>query len=178
MNMNLERSWNSMGRLQGQEFHLAGSFSKLSVASPTSELILLCSFSKLSVASPTSELTLQPFPRFTYVTAHSPTIPLLYVRHSSFSNASFASPTSQDFHLCRLASRPWLPIEHSGGLLSDKMSGLVKVIWGEIFGVLQEKRKQFVQGTSEQTKKINFWRGLPGTYSALCSSDWCWCKLL
>ena len=42
----------------------------------------LCSFSKLPVTSPTSQLILQPFPRFTYVTAH-------------FSNPSVASPTSQ-----------------------------------------------------------------------------------
>ena len=62
--------------------------------------------SKLSIASPTSQLILQPFPRFTYVTAHSPTLPLLHLRHSSFSNPSFASPTSQDFHLLHLASRP------------------------------------------------------------------------
>ena len=54
----------------------------------------LCSFSKLSVTSPTSQLILQPFPRFTYVTAHSPTLTLLHLRHSSFSNPSFASPTS------------------------------------------------------------------------------------
>ena len=65
------------------------------------------SFSKLSVTSPTSQLILQPFPCFTYVTAHSPTLPLLHLRHSSFSNPSFASPTSQDFHLCHLASRLW-----------------------------------------------------------------------
>ena len=66
----------------------------------------LYSFSKLSVASPTSQLILQPFRRFTYVTAHSPTPPLLQLRHSSFSNPSFASPTSQDFHLRHLASCP------------------------------------------------------------------------
>ena len=66
----------------------------------------LCSFSKLSVTSPTSQPILQPFPRFTYVTAYSPTIPLLHLRHSSFSNPSFASPNSQDFHLRHLASRP------------------------------------------------------------------------
>ena len=41
----------------------------------------LCSFSNLSVASPTSQIILQPFRRFTYVTA--------------FSNPSVASPTSQ-----------------------------------------------------------------------------------
>ena len=38
---------------------------------------------------------LQPFRRFTYVTAHSPTLPLLHLRHSSFSNPSLASPTLQ-----------------------------------------------------------------------------------
>ena len=66
----------------------------------------MSSFSELSVASPTSQLILQPFPRFTYVTAHSPTLPLLHLRHSSFSNPSFASPTLQDFHLHHVASRP------------------------------------------------------------------------
>ena len=43
------------------------------------------SFSKLSVTSPTSQLILQPFRRFTYVTAHFSTIPLLHLHHSSFS---------------------------------------------------------------------------------------------
>ena len=54
-----------------------------------------CSFSNLSITSPTSQLILQPFPRFTYVTSHSPTLLLLHLRHSSFSNPSVASPTSQ-----------------------------------------------------------------------------------
>ena len=40
-------------------------------------------------------LILQAFSHFTYVTAHSPTFPSLYLRHSSFSNLSVASPTSQ-----------------------------------------------------------------------------------
>ena len=122
------------------------SFSKLSVTSPTSQLILQhfhcftyvtahpltllslllrqsCSFSNLSVASPTSQLIGQHFRCFTYVTAHSltllslllrqssahsPTFPLLHLRHRSFSNPSFASPTSQALHLIHLASRPWL----------------------------------------------------------------------
>ena len=35
------------------------------------------------------------FSQFTYVTTHSPTLPSLYLRHSSFSNHSVASPTSQ-----------------------------------------------------------------------------------
>ena len=34
------------------------------------------------------------FPRFTYVTTHSPTLPLLHLHDSSFSNHSFASLTS------------------------------------------------------------------------------------
>ena len=33
--------------------------------------------------------------RFTYVTTHSPTLPSLYLRHSSFSNPSVASPPSK-----------------------------------------------------------------------------------
>ena len=40
-------------------------------------------------------LILQPFAHFTYVTAHSPTLPALYLRQSSFSNPSVASPTLQ-----------------------------------------------------------------------------------
>ena len=42
----------------------------------------LCSFSK-------------PFRHFTYATTHSQTLPSLYLRNSSFSNPSVASPTSQ-----------------------------------------------------------------------------------
>ena len=40
-------------------------------------------------------LILQPFRLFTYVTTHSPTLPSFYLHHSSFSNPSVASPTSQ-----------------------------------------------------------------------------------
>ena len=42
-----------------------------------------------------AEHILQPFRHFSYVTAHYPTLPSLYLGHSSFSNASVASPTSQ-----------------------------------------------------------------------------------
>ena len=62
------------------------------------------SISDLSVTSPTSKLILQPFRRFTYVTSHSPTFPLLHLRHSSLSNPSFASSTSQALHLIHLAA--------------------------------------------------------------------------
>ena len=76
------------------------SFSNPSFASPMSQAHELCSFSNLSVTSPTSQLISQPFRRFTYVTAHSPTLTLLHLRHSSFSNSSFASPMSQAHELC------------------------------------------------------------------------------
>ena len=46
----------------------------------------LCSFSNFSVTSLMSQLILQPFRRFTYVTAHSLTLPLFHLRHSLFSN--------------------------------------------------------------------------------------------
>ena len=36
---------------------------------------------------------------------------LLYLRHSSFSNPSFSTPTSQTLHLIHLASRPWNEIK-------------------------------------------------------------------
>ena len=52
-------------------------------------------FSNLSVALPTSQLILQPFRCLTYVTAHSTTFPAHYLRHNSFSNPSVALPTSQ-----------------------------------------------------------------------------------
>ena len=50
-----------------------------------------------AVTSRTSQLILilQDFRHSTYVTAHSPTLPSLYLHHNSFSNPSIASPTSQ-----------------------------------------------------------------------------------
>ena len=106
------------------------SFSKPSVALPKTQLILqtfrcftyvAAHSPTLPFTSPTSQLILQPFRslhirqsslsnfsvHFTYVTAHSPNLPLLLLHHSSFSNPSFASPTSQALHLIHLASRPW-----------------------------------------------------------------------
>ena len=57
------------------------------------------------VTSPTSQIILQPFCHFTYITAHFLTLPLLHIRHSSFSNPSFASPMSQALQLRHLVSR-------------------------------------------------------------------------
>ena len=42
-----------------------------------------------------AELFLQHFRRFTYITTHSPTLPPLYLHHSSFSIPFVASSTSQ-----------------------------------------------------------------------------------
>ena len=41
------------------------------------------------------KLILQPFCHFTYVTTYSPTLPSLYLHHSSFSNSSVDLPTLQ-----------------------------------------------------------------------------------
>ena len=46
------------------------------------------------------------FPTLHLRQTHSPTLLLLHLRHSSFSNPSFASPTSQALHLIHLASSP------------------------------------------------------------------------
>ena len=83
------------------------SFSNPSVALPTSQLILqpFRCFTYVTVRSPTllsllllNKLILQPFRHLAYVTA----LPLLHLRHSSFSNHSFASPTWQALHLIHL----------------------------------------------------------------------------
>ena len=44
------------------------------------------------------QLIHQPFHRFTYVTVHSTTLPLLHLCHSSFYNPSIASPMPQLIH--------------------------------------------------------------------------------
>ena len=87
-------------------FTYVSSFCNPFVTSPTSQLILqpFRRFTYVTAHSPTiPSLFLRhssfsnPFCRFTYVTAHSRTIPLLHLRHSSFSNPSVASPTTQLF---------------------------------------------------------------------------------
>ena len=63
------------------------------------------------IAIVTAELIPQLFRHFIYVTAHSPSIPSLYLRHSSFSNPSLASPTSQLVLMSR-AHSPTFPSLH------------------------------------------------------------------
>ena len=94
--------------MEGLENELWCSFAH----SPTFSLFHLLhnSFSNPSLALPTSQLILQPFRCFTYATvhsqlffrfpyvtsrAHSPTFPSLHLSHSTVSNPSVASPTSQ-----------------------------------------------------------------------------------
>ena len=59
-----------------------------------------CSFSKFTITSPTSQLILQPFCHFTYVTAHSTALPLLHLHHRHFTYITAHSPTLPLLHLC------------------------------------------------------------------------------
>ena len=65
-------------------------FSNPSFASPTSQVLRLIHLANRAeiilqpfwTLQPTSQLILQLFQRYTYVTVHSPTLPLLHLRHS------------------------------------------------------------------------------------------------
>ena len=77
-----------------QALHLSH-FTYITAHSPTLLSLYLChsSSSKLTVASPMSQLILQPFFRFSYVTGSS--LISLHLHHRSFSNPSVALPMSQ-----------------------------------------------------------------------------------
>ena len=81
------------------------SFSNLSFASPTLQALHLHHLVRWKVGE-WALVILQPFGHFAYVTAHFPTLLSLYLHHSSFSNPSFASPTSHALHLHHLVSCP------------------------------------------------------------------------
>ena len=66
-------------------------YEKLCILTYVIKLLLMLKFSCSLLAL----LILEPLRHFTYVTAHYPTLPSLYLSHSSFSNPSVASPTSQ-----------------------------------------------------------------------------------
>ena len=61
------------------------------------------------VCSERTELILQPFRDLTYVTAHSPSLPSLYLGHNTFSILSVASPTLQ------LILQPFFRFSHVTG---------------------------------------------------------------
>ena len=88
-----------MEGLENELWHLCNnSFSNPSITLPTSQLIL-----------PMSQLILQPFCCFTYITAHSPILPSLYLRHSSFSNpCCFTYVTAHSSTRLLLLLRHWL----------------------------------------------------------------------
>ena len=67
------------------------------VPSPTSQVLHLRhrSFSNPSVASSTPQLILHPFHRFTYVTGHSTTLPLLHLRHRDFTYFTWRTAHAQ-----------------------------------------------------------------------------------
>ena len=119
-----------------------------------------------------AELILQAFSHFTYVTANSPTLSWLYLRHSSFSNPSvalptsqlifqpfpllhlryrsfsnhsFASPTSQALHLLHPASRPWF---------FHAPSNQCNLLF--IFCFLQEKQLSFTETIKYEINKYMF----------------------
>ena len=83
-------------------------------SSTTAVIMTLRRFTYLTAHSPTLPLLIhQPFHHFTYSTAHSPTLLLLHLHHSSFFNPSFASPMSQALHLRHLASHPWKLVQRN-----------------------------------------------------------------
>ena len=65
------------------------------------------------------------FRHFTYVTTHSPTLLSLYLRHSSFSNPSVASPTSQ------LILQPFFRFSYVTGS-SLTSPGEPPIIWSQL----------------------------------------------
>ena len=77
---------------RGEKVHLAGHGigHTLPIQRP-GNTVELCSFSNPSVTSPTSQLIIQPFRRFTYVTAHSPTHLSLLLRHWVFTYVTWGA---------------------------------------------------------------------------------------
>ena len=63
-----------------------------------------------------------------YVTAHSPTLPSLYLRHSSFCNPSVASPTSQ------LIFQPFFRFSYvTSSSLNSPGEPLMSTIWSSFY---------------------------------------------
>ena len=86
---NLHLSYNPAGRshcrLQNHHGYIKHHYSGIGGAS----------FSNPYITSPTSQFILQPFRRFTYVTAHSTTVPLLHLRHRHFTYFTWRTAHAQ-----------------------------------------------------------------------------------
>ena len=57
------------------------------------------SFPNAYIASPTSQLILQPFRRFTYVTAHSKTLPFFHLCHRHFTYLTWQAAHDARIHI-------------------------------------------------------------------------------
>ena len=119
-------------------------------------------------------LILQPLHRFTNVTAHSPNIPPLYLRQSSFYNPSVASPTSQlilqPLHrfIYVTAHSPNLPLLHLRHSSFSSPSAALPT--SQV--ILQPFRCfSYVTGTPRKSP------GEPPTYRGMKNSVW-WTSLL
>ena len=69
------------------------------------------SFSNPSVASPTSQLILQPFCCFTYVTAHSPILLSLLLRHRIFNYITWRAAHAVDYYLYLVVNKVTTKLE-------------------------------------------------------------------
>ena len=107
------------GWLESLENELC-SFSKLSIASPTSQFVLQ------PVALPTSQLILQPFRTFTYITVHSPTLLSLLLHHRLFTYVTWRAAhdiIAQTFNLTYRCSIL---------LCSLKYCAIILTMWGRL----------------------------------------------
>ena len=76
----------------------------------------LCSFSNLSVALPTSQLIHQPFRCFTYITVHSPTLLSLLLRHKLFTYVTWRAANDANSGIYPLLNISLLQYFKSRGL--------------------------------------------------------------
>ena len=70
---------------------------------------VVASFSNPYIASPTSQLILQPFRRFTYVTAHSPTLLSLLLRQRLFTYVTWRAAHACKYNLLPRHTFPFKP---------------------------------------------------------------------
>ena len=111
---------------------------------------------------------------FTYLTAHSQTLPLLHLRHNTFSNPSFAFPTSQALRLRHLVSRPWNQQSHTsnaqwlircdqGGNRRGRMRNYVLIAYVYCWSVESQRH---------QTKRFPPWSRSNSEPFSVCSDKW------
>ena len=104
--------------------------------SPTFPSLHLChnSFSNPSIALPTSQLIPQPFCCFTYVTAHSPTLLSLFLRHRLFTYVTWRANPWLKLGLCGCFSFCTLLVCTLLRHFHLKFYILVIIIWQQYLG--------------------------------------------